>query len=119
MMAGRDVEVAFVGDAVTARFEQYAPGFSELVVERHVMTPMHQEMNNPSAVRGNMIGGSAIPEQYGENRPLPGLLSGGASRSFVPGLYLSNSIHPYGATHLASGYIEKPQLPASTVVTPW
>ena len=29
----------------------------------------------------------------------------GASRSFIPGLYLSNSIHPFGATHLASGYI--------------
>jgi len=94
-----------LGDAVTARFEQYAPGFGDLILERHVMTPAHQEMNNPSAVRGNMIGGSAIPEQYGENRPLPGLLAAGASRSFVPGLYLSNSIHPYGATHLASGYI--------------
>ena len=30
---------------------------------------------------------------------------GGASRSFLPGLYLSNSIHPYGATHLATGYL--------------
>jgi len=50
-----------------------------------------------------MIGGSAIPEQYGENRPLPGVVRNGVSRSFVPGLYLSNSIHPFGATHLASG----------------
>jgi hypothetical protein len=52
-----------------------------------------------------MIGGSAIPEQYGLNRPLPGIVVGGASRSFLPGLYLSNSIHPYGATHLATGYL--------------
>lgn len=94
-----------LADAVTERFETYAPGFTDQIVERHVMTPRHQEMNNPSAVRGNMIGGSAIPEQYAENRPLPGIVSGGVSRSFVPGLYLSNSIHPYGATHLASGYI--------------
>ncbi|MCZ7631347.1 MAG: hypothetical protein M5U19_20870 [Microthrixaceae bacterium] len=69
------------------------------------MTPRHQEMNNPSAIRGNMIGGSAIPEQYAENRPLPGIITSGASRTFVPQLYMSNSIHPYGATHLASGYL--------------
>ncbi len=94
-----------LAEAVTERFAQYAPGFGDQVLERHVMTPMHQEMNNPSAVRGNMIGGSAIPEQYAENRPLPGIVQGGASRSFLPGLYLSNSIHPYGATHLASGYL--------------
>ena len=94
-----------LGDAVTERWEQYAPGFRDLVLERHVMTPFEQELNNLSAVRGNMIGGSAIPEQQAENRPLPGIVSGGASRSFVPGLYLSNSIHPYGATHLAAGYV--------------
>jgi beta-carotene ketolase (CrtO type) len=52
-----------------------------------------------------MIGGSAIPEQYGQNRPLPGIITRGAARSFIPGLYLSNSIHPYGATHLATGYL--------------
>jgi len=92
-------------DAVTERMDRYAPGFSDLIVERHVMTPRQQEMNNPSAVRGNMIGGSAIPEQFAESRPLPGVITRGASRSFVPNLYLSNSIHPYGATHLASGYI--------------
>lgn len=94
-----------LGDAVTERFEQYAPGFSDLVLERHVMTPAQQQMTNPSAVRANMIGGSAIPEQYGVNRPLAGILASGASRTTIGGLYLSNSIHPYGATHLASGYI--------------
>jgi phytoene dehydrogenase-like protein len=94
-----------LADAVTARMEQYAPGFTDQIIERHAMTPRHQEMNNPSAVRGNMIGGSAIPEQYAENRPLPGIITSGATRSFLPGLYLSNSVHPYGATHLASGYL--------------
>jgi phytoene dehydrogenase-like protein len=94
-----------LADAVTARMERYAPGFTDQIIERHAMTPRHQEMNNPSAVRGNMIGGSAIPEQYAENRPLPGIITSGATRSFVPGLYLSNSVHPYGATHLASGYL--------------
>ncbi len=94
-----------LADAVTERIGRYAPGFAELVLERHVMTPMHQEHNNPSAIYGNMIGGSAYPEQFAENRPIAGVLAGGATRSVVPGLYLSNSIHPYGATHLAAGYV--------------
>jgi phytoene dehydrogenase-like protein len=94
-----------LADSMTDRYEEYAPGFKDLILERHVSTPMDQEHGNPSAVRGNMIGGSAIPEQYAENRPLPGVITAGASRSFVDGLYLSNSIHPFGATHLASGYI--------------
>lgn len=94
-----------LADAVTKRLEEYAPGFEDLVLERHVSTPLDQQHGNPSAIRGNMIGGSAVPEQYGPNRPLPGIITRGASRSFLPGLYLSNSIHPYGATHLATGYL--------------
>lgn len=91
--------------AVTQRMEQYAPGFSDSVIEQHTMSPLDMEMNNPAAPRGNMCGGSPIPEQMGENRPLPGIITRGVSRTFIPGLYLSNSIHPYGATHLASGYL--------------
>jgi len=94
-----------LAEAVTARMEQYAPGFSDLVLERHTMSPRDMEMNNPAAPRGNMCGGSPIPEQMGENRPLPGIITRGVSRTFIPGLYLSNSIHPYGATHLACGYL--------------
>jgi beta-carotene ketolase (CrtO type) len=94
-----------LADNMTTLFEEMAPGFGETVIERHVNSPRDQENSNPSAIRGNMIGGSAIPEQFGENRPLPGVCPTGASRSFIPNLYLSNSIHPFGATHLASGYI--------------
>ncbi|UCE86658.1 MAG: NAD(P)/FAD-dependent oxidoreductase [Deltaproteobacteria bacterium] len=94
-----------LADALTDRYEAYAPGFKDLVLERHINTPLDQENGNPSAIRGNMIGGSAIPEQFGANRPLPGVVEKGVSRSFFPGLYLSNSIHPYGATHLATGYL--------------
>jgi beta-carotene ketolase (CrtO type) len=95
-----------LADAVTDRYEEYAPGFKDLILERHVMTPMDQARNNPSSVCGNWCGGSVVPEQYYENRPLPGIVAKGtASRSFLPGLYLSNSIHPLGATWLASGYL--------------
>jgi phytoene dehydrogenase-like protein len=92
-----------LGDSMADLYEEYAPGFKDLILEQHINTPMDQENSNPSAVRGNMIGGSAIPEQTGMNRPLPGIVENGVSRSFLPGLYLSNSIHPFGATHLASG----------------
>jgi len=94
-----------LADAITDRLEQYAPGFKDLVLERYTNTPLDTERNNPSAIRGNMIGGSAIPEQAGTNRPLPGIITQGVSRTFLPGLYLSNSTYPYGATHLASGYL--------------
>ncbi|MBI4515993.1 MAG: NAD(P)/FAD-dependent oxidoreductase [Deltaproteobacteria bacterium] len=94
-----------LADAITERLEQYAPGLRDLILERHTNTPFDQQHNNPSAIRGNMIGGSAIPEQYGVNRPLPGIITKGVSRTFLPGLYLSNSTYPYGATHLANGYL--------------
>jgi beta-carotene ketolase (CrtO type) len=92
-------------DAVTDTYERYAPGFKDLILERHVMTPVDQERNNPSAVNGSMIGGSVVPEQYYENRPLPGIIVKGGTRTFLPGLHLSNSIHPLGASWLATGYI--------------
>ena len=94
-----------LADAAAESLERCIPGFRDLILERHVSTPKLQEQGNPSAILGNMIGGSAMPSQAGVNRPLPGIVAGGASRSFIPGLYLSNSIHPFGATHLATGCI--------------
>jgi phytoene dehydrogenase-like protein len=92
-------------DAVTDEFEKYAPGFKDLILERFVMTPVDQERNNASAIYGCQSGGSVISEQYYENRPLPGIVVKGGTRSFIPGLHLSNSIHPLSASWLATGYI--------------
>ncbi len=94
-----------LADKVTDLYEFYAPGFKELIRERHVITPLDIYRANPSAILGNWSGGSHIPTQFYFNRPLPGICSGGASRTFLPNLYLSNSIHPYGASWMASGYI--------------
>lgn len=94
-----------LADAVLQSFERFAPGFGDLVIERHVMSPRDQELNNAAVPRANMCGGAPIPEQMGENRPLPGFIERGVSRTFIPGLHLSNSIHPYSATHLACGYL--------------
>lgn len=94
-----------LADAATERIEEYAPGFTDLVVERFAMNPLDQLRNNPSSVTGNILGGSVVPDQFYMNRPVPGIIVDGASRTFLPGLYLSNSIHPMGASWLATGYL--------------
>ncbi|MGK5095069.1 NAD(P)/FAD-dependent oxidoreductase [Deltaproteobacteria bacterium TL4] len=93
-----------MADQVTDTFEKFAPGFKKLIKDRIIYTPLDQQRNNPSAVLGNWLGGSMIAEQFHINRPVQGVLKGG-SRTFIGNLYLSNSIHPFGATWLASGYI--------------
>ena len=94
-----------MADIITDEFEKYAPGFKSLIIERVLYTPLDIERNNPSAILGNWVGGSVIPDQFFMNRPVKGVLRGGGSRTFLPNLYLSNSIHPFGATFLSSGYM--------------
>ncbi|MBX7159267.1 MAG: NAD(P)/FAD-dependent oxidoreductase [Acidimicrobiia bacterium] len=94
-----------LADAATDRIEQYAPGFKDKIIERFTMTPLDQVRNNASAIRANIFGGAVTPDQWYLNRPVPGVITKGASRTFIPGLYLSNSIHPISATWLATGYL--------------
>ena len=94
-----------LADSVTDTYERFAPGFKKLILDRIIYTPVDIYRNNPSAIRGNWCGGSMVPEQFFVNRPLPGILKKGGSRSFIDNLYLSNSINPMGATWLASGYL--------------
>ncbi len=94
-----------MADQITDTYEHYAPGFKKLIKDRIIYTPLDMQKNNPSAVLGNWVGGSVIPEQFFTNRPVPGVLRGGGSRTFLDDLYLSNSIHPWGTTWLSSGYI--------------
>jgi len=94
-----------MADNIIDEFEKYAPGFKKLIKDRIIYTPLDIERNNPAAVMGNWVGGSVIPEQFFMNRPVKGVLKGGASRTFLNNLYLSNSIHPFGASWLSSGYI--------------
>lgn len=92
-------------DMIDQAYEKYAPGFRKSIIERIIYTPLDMQRNNLSAIRGNWVGGSTVPEQFYNNRPLPGILKNGGSRTFIKNLYLSNSINPYGATWLASGYM--------------
>ncbi|SHL24965.1 Phytoene dehydrogenase-related protein [Desulfatibacillum alkenivorans DSM 16219] len=94
-----------LADAVTDAYESYAPGFKKLILDRVVYSPLDMFRNNPSAVHGNCFGGSIRPDQFYFDRPVPGVCVGGGARTFMENLYLSNSIHPFGASWMASGYI--------------
>jgi len=94
-----------MADQVVDTFEKYAPGFKKLIKEQIIYTPYDMQRNNPSAVLGNWLGGSVIPEQWYMKRPVQGVLKGGGSRTFLKNLYLSNSIHLFSYSGLSSGYI--------------
>ncbi len=94
-----------LAEKLTDLFEMYAPGFRKNIIEIFPYSPLDVWRNNRSAIRGNWCGGAVIPEQFFKNRPLPDVIVKGASRTFINNLYLSNSIHPFGATWLASGYL--------------
>jgi phytoene dehydrogenase-like protein len=44
-------------DRIEARIEQFAPGFRDLVLERHVMTPSDFEQYNANYIGGDIAGG--------------------------------------------------------------
>ncbi|MBI9073771.1 MAG: NAD(P)/FAD-dependent oxidoreductase [Desulfatibacillum sp.] len=94
-----------LADTITDAYESYAPGFKKLILDRVVYSPLDMFRNNPSAIHGNCFGGAIRPDQFYFDRPVPGVCVGGGSRTFMKNLYLSNSIHPFGASWMASGYI--------------
>jgi phytoene dehydrogenase-like protein len=86
---------------VTALLERHAPGFGELVVDRHVQSPTDLAAENPSLVGGAINGGTAQLHQQLVFRPVPGL---GRSETVIDRLYLaSSSAHPGGGVHGACG----------------
>ncbi|SIS20101.1 phytoene desaturase family protein [Williamsia sterculiae] len=84
-----------------AVLEEYAPGFGELIVGRHVHTPseLHGEDQNLHA--GAVNGGTAQLFQQLIFRPTPGL---GGAETAIRGLYLASAAaHPGGGVHGACG----------------
>ncbi len=94
-----------LAEKITELFESYAPGFRKNILDIFVYSPLDVWRNNRSAIKGNWVGGAMVPDQFFKNRPLPGVIVEGATRTFIKDLYLSNSVHPFGATWLASGYL--------------
>lgn len=89
-------------DAVTARIEGLAPGFSSTVLARHVTTPSDFEAQNANLVGGDIGGGDNAWTNQLVFRPFFGH-SGYAMP--VRGLYLCSSFaHPGAGVHGMCGY---------------
>jgi phytoene dehydrogenase-like protein len=88
-------------DRMQDRIEQYAPGFSERIIARRILTPLDLERRDATLVGGSLNGGTAALDQQLIFRPFAGL---GRADTPIPGLYLaSSSAHPGGAVHGACG----------------
>jgi phytoene dehydrogenase-like protein len=100
----RDVDWSRELDGFVARMEaqveRFAPGFSDLVLARHVMDPAGLQERDANLVHGDVGGGSYELDQL-VFRPVPSL---SPYRTPLRGLYLgSASAFPGGAVHGVPG----------------
>jgi len=88
-------------DRMQDRVEQRAPGFSERIIARRILTPLDLERRDANLVGGSLNGGTSSLDQQAIFRPIPGL---GRAGTPMNGLYLASaSAHPGGAVHGACG----------------
>ncbi len=87
-------------DAVERQIERFAPGFRDLILARHVLTPGDLQARNANLVNGDVGGGSYTLRQA-VFRPLPAY---SPYRTPLDGLYLgSAAAFPGGAVHGVPG----------------
>lgn len=88
--------------SIEAQIERFAPGFGDLVVARHAMTPAWLEDYNPNYVGGDIGGGS---QDFWQLFARPALLWGGPYLTSIEDVYLcSSSTPPGGGVHGMCGY---------------
>jgi phytoene dehydrogenase-like protein len=88
---------------VDATVEEFAPGFADRVVHRHVQRPRDLCGADPNLVSGAVNGGTAQLFQQLVFRPVPGL---GRAETVVGNLYLGgSSAHPGGGVHGICGWL--------------
>jgi phytoene dehydrogenase-like protein len=88
-------------DRMEAEVETLAPGFQDLILDRHVLTPRALEEANANLAGGSVNGGTAQLHQQLIFRPTPGL---GRPETPIKRLYLASaSAHPGGGVHGAPG----------------
>ncbi len=86
---------------IEAQVERFAPGFRDLIMARHVLSPADLELHNPNYIGGDINGGIADLWQLFA-RPVASL---DPYKTPVPGLYLCSSSTPPGAgVHGMCGY---------------
>lgn len=94
-------ETAVFVERLEARVEEFAPGFRNLIVGRHVQRPRDLEQADANLHCGALGGGTAALHQQLVLRPIPGL---GRAETPIGGLYLaSSSAHPGAGVHGAPG----------------
>jgi phytoene dehydrogenase-like protein len=87
-------------DAIEAQVERFAPGFRDLILARHVLTPGDLQARNANLVNGD-VGGGSYRLRQAVFRPIPSL---SPYRTPVRGLYLgSAATFPGGAVHGVPG----------------
>jgi phytoene dehydrogenase-like protein len=87
-------------ERVEAQVERYAPGFRDLVLARHVLSPSDLQARNANLVGGDVGGGSYMLRQV-VFRPIPTL---SPYRTPLKGLFLgSAAAFPGGAVHGVPG----------------
>lgn len=88
-------------DRIEAEIARRAPGFAEVVVARHVASPVELEASDSNLVGGAIGAGTSQLHQQLVFRPLPGLARAATP---VAGLYLASaSAHPGPGVHGAPG----------------
>jgi phytoene dehydrogenase-like protein len=89
-----------LGDQVLARLEEFAPGLSDRVLGREVLTPVDLE-ERFGLDGGHVYGGELSLDQLFTNRPVSDC---GGYRTPIPGLYLTGpGTHPGGHLSGAPG----------------
>jgi phytoene dehydrogenase-like protein len=106
-----------VADLIEAQLERFAPGFSEVVLDRALRSPQQTETQNPSLVGGDLGGGTYELDQQLVFRPAPELCR---HRTPLRGLYVSGaSVHPGGSVQGMGGRSAARALLVDRRLRPW
>ena len=88
-------------DRIEHQIERFAPGFRDLILARHVLSPAALEAHNPNLIGGDIGGGSNMLRQF-LFRPVP---QWNPYATSDPRYYLcSSSTPPGGGVHGMCGY---------------
>jgi phytoene dehydrogenase-like protein len=94
-------EAEAMAERIEARVEAYAPGFTDRITARRILTPPEIERRDANLVGGAVNGGTSGLRQELVLRPIPGL---GRAETAIKSLYLASAAaHPGGGVHGACG----------------
>ncbi|MGV3774169.1 MAG: phytoene desaturase family protein [Verrucomicrobiales bacterium] len=89
-------------EAIERQIERFAPGFRDLILQRHIFNPAKLEAHNPNMIGGDIGGGANDLKQF-MLRPIPRFdpYSTANKRLFI----CSSSTPPGGGVHGMCGYL--------------